>query len=366
MEREWWISNGRIRIIGVAVAALFTVMAAQVSLLVLRMVGAAQANSVAVGLVPEVGGVVDMPFNSMAYQGLLRAQDELGVAGTVYTPTSESQYQAKLQQCVGDGNDLCITVGFGMANATLSEAAAHSGTDFAIVDFSWGSYPDNLRGMIFASDEVGYLAGSLAGMMTVSDVIGTVGGMPIPPVDDFIDAYKNAAQCVNPDVTVLISYTLTFTDSDLGAQIAQEMITADADVIFGVGGAAGNGAILTATQSGVWGIGVDTDQWVTVFMSGAVSGSDKLLTSARKRVDNAVYDAISDEVSGMFTSGTVRFDLSMDGVGLAPYHETDASVPSNVRGTLERVERGIIWGVIDPLTDACQKYQFVPLAMRGY
>ena len=263
-------------------------------------------------------------------------------------------------------NELCIAVGFAMANATLTKAAANSGTDFAIVDFSWESCPNNLRGMIFASDQAGYLAGTLAGTMTMSDVIGAVGAMPIRPIDDFIDAYETAAQCINPDVTVLISYTGFFTDSDLGAEIAQEMIAQDADVIFGVGGDAGNGAILTATQSGVWGIGVDADQWVSRFLSGTVSGSDKLLSSAMKRIDNAVFDTIADVVSDSFTSGTVRYDLAVDGVGLAPFHETGPYVSERVRGSLRRVQRGIIWGIIDPLDGPCPTYTHMPLSIKNY
>ena len=100
-----------------------------------------------------------------------------------------------------------------------------------------------------------------------------------------------------------------------------------ADVIFGVGGNTGNGAILTATQSGAWAIGVDTDQYNTVFESGSVAGSDRLLSSAMKRLDNAVFDTIGDVISGTFTSGTVLYTVAEDGVGLAPFHETDPLIP---------------------------------------
>jgi basic membrane protein A len=364
--QESGLAERKVQAVAASLVAVLIVLVAQIIMLGLCGLGQAEANGTKVGLVPDVGGVDDMSFNWSAYQGLLRAEDELGVVGTVYTPTSSSECETKLQECIDEPNDLCIAVGFTMADATLTKAAANSGTDFAIVDFSWETYPSNLRGMVFASDEVGYLAGTLAGMMTVSDVIGAVGGMPIPPVDNFIDAYKHAAQCINPDVTVLISYTGTFVDPDLGAQAAQDMMAQNADVIFGVGGKTGEGAILTATQSGVWGIGVDMDQWISLFLSGTVSGSDKLLTSAMKRIDNAVFDTISDVVSDTFTSGTVSYDLAVDGVGLAPFHEADPYVSQRVRGALQRVTKGIIWGIIDPLTDTCPKYEFVPLAIKRY
>ena len=360
------LADERASALAIATVVILIVIAAQIVILTICAPGEAEADAVKVGLVPDVGGVNDMSFNWSAYQGLVRSEDELGVVGTVYTTTQPAQahYESKLQECVDDGNALCIAVGFNMADATLSKANANTVVDFAIVDFTYDSYPSNLRGIDFASDEAGYLAGTLAGMMTVSDVIGAVGGMDIPPVANFIDGYRNAAQCANPDVTVLVTYTGTFIDPDLGAQTAQAMISQEADIIFGVGGLTGNGAVLTATQSSLWGIGVDTDQWFSLFMSGTVPGSDKLLTSAMKRIDNAVCDTISDELSDSFTSGTVRYGLSLQGVGLAPYHETDASVPQSVRGALARVERCIVLGACDPLGASCPAYSHVPLTMK--
>jgi len=315
----------------------------------------ATAQSVLVGLVTDVVGLTDMSFNWFSYQGLLRAQDELGVLGTVYTSTDPADYTTNLQQCVDDGNDLCISVGFLTAEAILTTAEANPDTLFAIVDFTWQTYPGNLRGTTFAVSESGYLAGTLAGLMTQSDVVGSVGGMQIPVVEAFVESYRDAAQCANPDATTIINYTGTFGDPDLGAQVAQEMIAQGADVIFAPAGATGSGAILAATQSGIWGIGVDTDFYLTVFMNGAVAGSDKLLSSAMKRLDNAVFDTIADVASGTFTAGTTLYDVTVDGVGLAPFHEADPFVPSTVRGRLERIRRDMIEGNID-VNGPCPAY----------
>lgn len=302
---------------------------------------------VAVGLILDGPTVDDMSFNWFSYQGLLRAQSELGVVGTVYTSTSSADYVPNLQQCVDDGNDLCISVGFLMGDATLGAAEAHTDTYFATVDFAWEDYPDNLRGMIFAEDEAGYLAGTLAGLMTQSDVVGDIGGVQIPPVERYVEGYRNGAQCANPDATVLVNYTGEFGDPDLGAQVAQDMIAQGADVIFAPAGSLGVGAVKSATQSGVWGIGVDTDFYVTAFENGAVAGSDKLLSSAMKRLDNAVFETIADVISGTFTSGTVRYDLAAEGVGLAPFHATDPFVTQSIRDEVGRVKQSITREAID-------------------
>ena len=319
---------------------------------------------VAVGLVLDGPTVDDMSFNWFSYQGLLRAQGELGVVGTVYTSTTSADYVPNLRQCADDGNGLCISVGFLMGDATLSTAEAHIDTYFATVDFAWEDYPDNLRGMVFAEDEAGYLAGTLAGLMTQSDIVGDIGGAQIPSVERYVEGYRNGAQCANPDVSVLVEYINSFGDPDLGAQVAQDMIAQGADVIFAPAGLTGVGAVKSATQSGVWGMGVDTDFYISVFENGAVAGSDKLLSSAMKRLDNAVYGTIADVVSGTFTSGTVRYDLAADGVGLAPFHEADPFVSQNVRSGLDRVRQGIISGVID-VNGPCPTRIYLPLVLRN-
>ncbi|MFN2283066.1 MAG: ABC transporter substrate-binding protein, partial [Anaerolineae bacterium] len=225
--------------------------------------------------------------------------------------------------------------------AISQTAVLYPGTSFALIDHAWESQPPNLRGMTFASDQAGYLAGTLAALMSDSHVVGAVGGMAIPSVTAFANAYHNAAQCADPSTTVIITYTGTFVDPDLGAQTAQEQMLLGADVIFGVGGATGNGAILTATQSGAWGIGVDSDQYNTLFEGGAIPGSDRLLSSAMKRLDNAVFDTIGDVISGTFTSGTALYTVAEGGVELAPFHETDPLIPQSVRSRISGVEQGL-------------------------
>ncbi|MBN1483537.1 MAG: BMP family ABC transporter substrate-binding protein [Chloroflexia bacterium] len=325
----------------------------------------AQAQTVSVGLVTDEGTLADMSFNWLSYQGLLRAEDELGVAGAVYTSTSPADYEPNLQQCVDDGNDLCLSVGFSMADATWNKAQDYPGTAFAILDASWEDYPDNLRGILFASEEGAYLAGTLAGLMSDSDVLGDIGGMPIPPVDEYVYGFRNGAQCANLNANVLITYTWDFANPDVGAQVAQALMADGADIIFAPAGATGNGAVLTATQSGAWGVGVDVDYYTTVFMSGTAPGSDRLLTSAMKRLDNAVFMTIEDVVQGQFSPGTVRYDLAAGGVGLAPFHEADPLIPQEVRDALALVKEGLISGTIHPWDPCRSATRYVDGAMGG-
>ena len=351
--------------IGFSVIAAMTVLLGLSLLLKWQPVSSVNAQTVTIGLITDIGGVNDKAFNQLSYQGLLRAQSELGIVGKVYSSTTPADYGPNLQQCVTDGSSLCITVGFLMANDTLNAATTYTRTKFATVDYDYSSngYPSNLQGMIFAEKEAGYLAGVLAGKMTHSNVVGVVGGIAVPPVVRYAEGYRNGARCANLTVTVILSYTNSFVDPALGAQVAQSMLAQRADVIFGAGGNTGNGAVLTATQSGAWGIGVDIDQYYTLFLSGTVSGSNKLLTSAMKKVDGAVFSVIADVVSNTFTSGTVTYTVAKNGVGLAPFHEADPSVPQAVRNELESVEQGIANKTID-VNGPCPSKVYLPFIKK--
>jgi basic membrane protein A len=335
-----------------------------------------RADTVSVGLVTDDQTLADQAWNWTSYQGLQCAEAKLGVVGKVYTSTSSIDYGTNLEYCVSDSNSLCISVGYYMADVTCNLAQANPAVDFAIVDFAWNeTYPDNLRGMGFAVDETGFLAGTLAGLMTESDKVGAIGGFPIPVVEGYIEGYRNGAQQANLGATVIVTYTEDFDSEDKGHQATDYLISQDVDVIFNVAGKSGSAGILHAAQQGIWVIGVDFDEYFTTFDSGSAPGADKLLTSALKELNLAVFDTISDVVSGSFTSGTVLYDLERlndagsaycngivsentisdylvhsqgtNGVGLAPFHDADSSIPQNVRDGVDAVRQGIINDTID-------------------
>jgi basic membrane protein A len=355
-----------IKVLTISMVVIVAILAVSMLMIGLRSMSA-QASTVKVGLILN-GEISKYDWNWQSMQALSRTETEFGVLGTVYTSTQYEEIFTDTRQCAIDGNNLCIGVGWITSQAISETAAVYSTTKFAIIDGLWASEYPNLRRVLFSSQDVGYLAGTLAGLMSQSNSISAVCGMQIPTVTAFTDGYNNGAHCANLAITTIISFTNSFTNPVLGAQLAQAQISLGSDVVFGVGGTTGNAGILTATQSGVWGIGVDTDQFYTLFMSGTVPGSDLLLSSAMKKIDTAVYLTISDVISGTFTPGVVWYGLGEDGVGLAPFHETAGSIPSRVSTQLEWVKRAIIGGAIDPLDpmSPClvMHQQYLPITRR--
>ena len=161
-----------------------------------------------------------------------------------------------------------IAVGFLMASALEKVAARYPDTNFAIIDYSQADMktkPKNVRGLLFKEQEAGYLVGYLAGLITKDEagakqVIGSVGGHKIPPVDRYIAGYQAGAKKANPGITTLNSYSQDFVDQAKCKELALDQISRGAHVIFQVAGQCGLGALSAAKEKNVRGIGVDADQ----------------------------------------------------------------------------------------------------------
>ena len=126
---------------------------------------AASGSNARVALVTDIGGLNDRGFNALANTGLERAEKELGIQGRVFISKSASDYVPNLTIAAREGYDLVIGVGFLMGDTLSTVATQFPDTNFAIVDFPWATLkgaPKNVRGLVFAEQEAGYLVGVAA------------------------------------------------------------------------------------------------------------------------------------------------------------------------------------------------------------
>jgi basic membrane protein A and related proteins len=294
-----------------------------------------------IGLVTDIGGLNDRGFNHLSFVGLLRAQRELGVQTKVFQAKSTQDYVPNLSTFAREGYDLTIGVGFTEATAIDTTAANFPKSDFAIVDVDQTTEPHkpkNLLGLLFKEQETGYLVGYLAGLeekrLPGPDVIGSVGGQKQPPVDRFIAGYQAGAKAADPGIKTLNGYSEDFNDQAKCKQVALNQIEQGAGVIFQVAGGCGLGALDAAKEKHVWGIGVDADQ---SFLG------PHILTSAVKRVDTAVFDAIKLVVDGKFKGGNIVFGLKDNGVAIG---KISPKVPASEVAKVNQVRADIISGKI--------------------
>ena len=304
------------------------------------------SSQVRVGLVTDVGKIDDGTFNQYAYEGMMRAAEEFGLETTYIETARPDDGEGNILTLVEQGYQVIIAVGQVLGEMTERIAKDYPGTNFVTIDFA--PYPalPNVMGLLFAEDQAGFLAGALAGYVTQSNVLGVVAGDQIPPVIKFRKGFANGARHVNPKVQVLSEHIESFTDPEKGRAVAQSFIEQRADVIFGAGGQTGSGGIRGAAEQGAWVVGVDQDEWVTTFENGRASGATRLLSSAIKRVDNAVYAAIRRAVEGQFVGETAIFDAGNEGIGLAPYHAAESAIPEEIKGRIDEIAAGLRSGTI--------------------
>src|SRR5262249_29871164 len=158
--------------------------------------------------------------------------------------------------------------------------------------------------LLFQEDQVGYLAGVLAGGMTKTGTVCTVSGMEIPPVVRYVVGFQNGAKSVRADVKTLNVYTPDFNAPAKGKEVGTAMIGQGCDVVFGVGGNTGNGGLLAAKEKSLIAIGVDVDQYNTY-----PEVKDALISSAQKNVDVAVYEYLKAVVGGTSKAGILTSNV---------------------------------------------------------
>jgi basic membrane protein A len=159
--------------------------------------------------------------------------------------------------------------------------------------------------------------------------------------------YENGAKYVNPKVSSLGVYQTPcscpqdFNDPDWGKARGLEFAARGADVIFGAGGNTGNGALLASLQKNVACVGVDVDQFVSY-----PEAQPCLITSAQKHLSVAVKTAITQIVKGQFKAGVQTFDVTNNGVGVAPFHNFDSKLTTDQKNKIDAIEKGLKDGSI--------------------
>jgi basic membrane protein A and related proteins len=304
----------------VALAAV--VMAAIAALAASGSSDAASAQKTyRVGLVSDVGRFNDRSFNQSALEGLKRAQKTLGVKGRPVESRQTSDYVPNLASLARQKYDLTISVGFLLASATNEVSNRFKSSKFAIIDYSVKADPfksnKNVQGLTFATNENSYMIGCLSALMANrrgTKHISAVGGIKLPTVDIFIAGYKAGANKCVPGTAVDVDYSQDFGAQDKCKELALNQIAQGSQVIFQVAGGCGLGALDAAKEKGVWGIGVDRDQ---AFLG------NHILTSAVKRVDQAVFLTAQAVKNGKFKGGTdAVFNLKNKGVGIGKLNKS--------------------------------------------
>lgn len=322
-----------------------------------------------VGVVTDVGQLEDKSFNQSSNEGAKAAATESGGSHNVIVTQQISDYGANIQQLIDANFDVIVTVGFLIGTDTAKAAKANPNVKFVGVDQgvcvdekgdpdpTFGCKGDaatllpNYQGIVFAEAQPGYLAGIVAGSITKSGTIGAVGGTNVPAVVNYWRGYENGAKSVKADVKVLYQETdpdpaKGFNDQSKGKTIANQFMDQGADVLFQIAGLTGQGVLeAVCAKTGVYGIGVDVDQAVSL-----PNLSKCIVTSAEKKLVDTVKAVVLSVASDTFKAGTVAYNAASDppAIGLSPYHDNAALITPEIQAKIDEAFAGLKAGTLDP------------------
>ena len=317
----------------------------------------------------DTGGLGDRNFNDLAKKGLDDATAE-GFTTHFSEAQGATDYAANITRLVDQGCTAIVTIGFLQGEATAAATALYPDIAFAQVDTAWNlcgpdftcgndddtPHPDNFTGLDYLIDQAAMLGGYLAAGFSETGKIGTYGGQQFPGVTRFMDGmYAGIARYneVHSTTVELLGWdgdsTGTFVGGDnpwndpaKGEQLAQTLIDQGVDVVHPVAGATGNGSIKAMFDNGLWAIGVDTDQYIS--LGAPTNGA--LLTSAQKAIDVSVLDFFHQVEGGYLGGVDYAGTLANDGVLLSPYHDYEDEISAELKAEIEALRASIIKGEI--------------------
>jgi basic membrane protein A len=303
-------------------------------------------SSLKVGMAYDIGGRGDQSFNDAAAAGLDKATSELGITSKEAEATNgeaDSAKEERLRVLAQAGYNPVIAVGFAYSAAVAKVAKEFPDTHFAIIDDE-AAVGDNITNLVFAEEQGSFLVGAAAALKTKKNNIGFIGGVDVPLIHKFEAGYEAGAKAVTPNIKIQVKYLTQppdfggFGDPAKGQTAAAGMYDAGADIVYAAAGGSGAGVFKAAAAAKGLAIGVDSDQYKTA--DPAVQSV--IMTSMLKRVDVAVYDYIKNATTGNYAAGTVRYDLSKDGVGYA----TSGGQVDDIASKLDDFKQKIISGEI--------------------
>lgn len=265
------------------------------------------------------GNLGDKSYNDSAKLGADKAIEDFGVDIKFIEGTTPEEWESNLLAAADEGHDLVIASSSNFETYLADIAPMYPDTKFSIVDTIVEE--DNIESILFSQNEGSFLAGAAAAMFTTETdiegvneekIIGWVGGMDIPVLDDFFRGYVQGAEYIDEDITVLQSFAESFSDPLRGKELTLAQYEQGADIVMNVASGTGPGVLEAASEANKYAIGVDLDQ-----------DNDQpghILTSMLKRVDTAVYTTIENTVNDEFVGGSVtKLDLAEKGVGLTDF-----------------------------------------------
>jgi basic membrane protein A len=275
-----------------------------------------------IAMITDLGSIDDKSFNQGTWEGIVAYAEENGITHKYYKPTEQSTdaYLAAIQLAVEGGAKVIVTPGFLFEEPIFLAQDLYPEVTFILIDgnphntdYSVYHTASNTVGIVFAEEEVGYLAG-YAAVKDGYTKLGYMGGMAVPAVIRYGYGFVQGAEAAAAEMGITsldlkYFYTGNFDATPENQTQAASWYAEGVEVIFAAGGLVGNSVMSAAEAAGKAVIGVDVDQ---------SAESDTVIVSAMKGLATSVWDNLDAYYNGTFPGGEgLVYGASNDGVSLS-------------------------------------------------
>ena len=280
----------------------------------------------------------DLAFSQSIADGVAALEEERDIEEVAITDGTfiVEEAAAQIRAYADEGYDLVIAHG-SQYGGSLQEIAP----DYPDTTFAWGTALDtfgldNVYAYTAASDQGGYVLGTMAAELTDSNTIGVVGPIEVGDAKLFVDGFKAGAEAQNSDVNVNVVYTGSFSDVALATETAEAHVGQGADVMTGSAQMV-VGAVGVAQREGVLWFGTQADQ--------RSLAPDIVVASQVYKWEVILREILSDMDSG--ASGGRAFTITFENGGLEIAYNSGYDLPASVRDLAEETIAGITDGSIN-------------------
>lgn len=282
------------------------------------------------------GAITDQSWNFVGYEGLITAKTILGVEVSYSESVQATDYEEIIRRYALSEYDLIIGHGSELGNASTIVAKDFPIQYFAVTNSD--ACGPNLAGLDTRNEEMGYVAGYIAGLLSKTETVAFIGATKIMAMVRAEQGFHLGVKKACPNCTVLTKYIGSFDNESMGRSTALSLIENGVDVIFNNDDAAGLGALKVAEEKKILAIGSDYDQKSVA--------PKAIITSILAYVTPMIVSIVQEVIEGKFIPDKVRMNGFSTGVyKLAPIDDQLVSKEQaeNIQQVVEQIFAGNIY-----------------------
>ncbi len=322
--------NARFRLVMMGIALILTCF-------LISSLALASAKKLKVAaLLP--GSISDGAFNAAAYRALEKIKKEYGIEYVYQENVPQAEFEAAFREYAKAGYDVIIGHGYQFGDATLKVAPSFPKTKFIVTETNITQAP-NVASYQTKFDDMGFVAGALAAMITKTGVVGNASAIPIPVITQYMEGFKQGAAYINPDVKALTTFVGSLKDVAKGKEGTLALIEQRADVVTSTGNENNIGTVLAAKEKGVLAIATLSD------MHDVAPGT--VVVSIMVDFGAGIGKLIGEIANDQFGPKNYLLGFEAGGsISLSSYHEFEKKLSPEVKQRVQKIIDDILAGKI--------------------